>query len=703
MELLFNKKIYKTKHFSIIKDYNCELSRKFKTEYYISQKKNRIKSNSCKKIFRRRDIFLHKIKLDILRKELKKKGINLEDNRKTIIPVYLDKNNSNNKEEEEPIDYIEQYYLGSGSFGKCYIYESTKDFMQYAAKLVEKTKLQESYAKQSILTEITIQKSLNHPNIVKIKSYSEDPENVYIIQELCKNRSLDDLLKNRGYLSEFEVQSYMFQLIQGLKYLHDRKIIHRDLKPNNIFLDEKFELKIGDFGLIAKLNNNEDRKTTSCGTKYYMAPEVINPGKKGYSFEVDIWSMGVIMYQLLTGKYPFDDNDDKKLKDKILTKDFNFPNEPYISDVAKDLIKQILVKNRIKRPILNQIVYHDFFHMNIFPKYPDIKFLKKEPSLEEKREYMPDMDNNGRIYKEAENKELYKLIVRDIPEIRYEYIKKYNLSYLNQNDFNSFKNNNQIDNWIIYFHESDHFGLCYYEINNGLIGIMFKNKEENDYNGLKLIFDSETDNIYEIQNLEGKDIINLYQSNNIPEKLKKNFTIFMRYHIKIKQQLNEIQNKKYENYENNISNISTSRDNEDNSIISNKINNDISFNSSKDNEKKLVYIKSYKKEKVAKFLILSNNVKQIIFKDKVQILMLEQKGVIGYIDINKKITFLCLENINNNSNKDILMRIDYIRKVNYNEMLNTFKKKNNINIQNKYNENNSIETSKEEEDFYNNN
>ena len=703
MELLFNKKIYKTKHFSIIKDYNCELSRKFKTEYYISQKKNRIKSNSCKKIIRRRDIFLHKIKLDILRKELKKKGINLEDNRKTIIPVYLDKNNSNNKEEEEPIDYIERYYLGSGSFGKCYIYESTKDFMQYAAKLVEKTKLQESYAKQSILSEITIQKSLNHPKIVKIKSYSEDPENVYIIQELCKNRSLADLLKNRGYLSEFEVQSYMFQLIQGLKYLHDRKIIHRDLKPSNIFLDEKFELKIGDFGLIAKLNNNEDRKTTSCGTKYYMAPEVINPGKKGYSFEVDIWSMGVIMYQLLTGKYPFDDNDDKKLKDKILTKDFNFPNEPYISDVAKDLIKQILVKNRIKRPILNQIVYHDFFHMNIFPKYPDIKFLKKEPSLEEKREYMPDMDNNGRIYKEAENKELYKLIVRDIPEIRYEYIKKYNLSYLNQNDFNSFKNNNQIDNWIIYFHESDHFGLCYYEINNGLIGIMFKNKEENDYNGLKLIFDSETDNIYEIQNLEGKDIINLYQSNNIPEKLKKNFTIFMRYHIKIKQQLNEIQNKKYENYENNISNISTSRDNEDNSIISNKINNDISFNSSKDNEKKLVYIKSYKKEKVAKFLILSNNVKQIIFKDKVQILMLEQKGVIGYIDINKKITFLCLENINNNSNKDILMRIDYIRKVNYNEMLNTFKKKNNINIQNKYNENNSIETSKEEEDFYNNN
>ena len=81
----------------------------------------------------------------------------------------------------------------------------------------------------------------------------------------------------------------MFQLIQGLKYLHDRNIIHRDLKISNLFLDEKLELKIGDFGLIAKLNNSRDRRYTYCGTPYYMAPEVIEPGEKGYSFEVDIW------------------------------------------------------------------------------------------------------------------------------------------------------------------------------------------------------------------------------------------------------------------------------------------------------------------------------------------------------------------------------------------------------------------------------
>ena len=297
-----------------------------------------------------------------------------------ITPLSLEKNE---KEEKEKIGFIEKDKLGSGSVGVCYIYESIKDSVQYAAKLVDKEKLQRQKAQQSIISEISTQKSLNYKKIVKINIYSEDEKYVYIIQELCKNRSLADLLQTRDHLSEFEVQSYMFQLIQGLKYLHDRNIIHRDLKPNNIFLDEKLELKIGDFGLIAKLEKKKDRRTTCCGTKYFMAPEVIDPGEKGYSFEVDIWSMGVIMYKLLTGQYPFYDKEgDVNIDKKIINVDYIFPEEPYISDVAKDLIKQILVKKPEKRPALNQILYHDFFHMNIFPEYLNIKFLKEEPTLE---------------------------------------------------------------------------------------------------------------------------------------------------------------------------------------------------------------------------------------------------------------------------------------------------------------------------------
>ena len=94
---------------------------------------------------------------------------------------------------------------------------------------------------------------MNYSKVVKIKSYSENAEKVYIIQELCKNRALSDLVKKRGHLTEIEVQSYMFQIIQGLKYIHNNNIIHRDLKPSNIFISDKMELKIGDFGLIAKV------------------------------------------------------------------------------------------------------------------------------------------------------------------------------------------------------------------------------------------------------------------------------------------------------------------------------------------------------------------------------------------------------------------------------------------------------------------
>ena len=131
--------------------------------------------------------------------------------------------------------------------------------------------------------------------------------------------------------------------------------------------------------------------------------------------------------------------------------------------------------------------------MNKFPKYPDNKFYIQEPSLEEKRKYMPDMDNDGRIHKEVKNKELYKLIVSDILEVKYKDTKKCDLNKLNIN---------RIDNWISLFHES-HYGFCYYEINNGLIGILYKDEdedEENNYNGLKLIYNYENDIIYEIYN-----------------------------------------------------------------------------------------------------------------------------------------------------------------------------------------------------------
>ena len=656
---------FKNNHSKLVQNYQKSNKANYKKSY------KRL-SNSCISSNTKLHTFCHKFILAVLSKDKTKDDF-------ITIP----------EGENEEIKYIKGKELGSGGFGVCYIFISTKDFNQYATKVISKKGVtKEDKNTQSIISEINTLKSLNYPKIVKFKSYYEDPENVYIIQELCKNRSLADLLKNRGKLTEFEVQSYMFQLIQGLKYLHDRKIIHRDLKPNNIFLDEKFELKIGDFGLIAKLDNNKDRKKTTCGTPHYMAPEVINPGKKGYSFEVDIWSMGVIMYNLLTGKLPFGYGivDKQKIYKQILEDELNEEYLTNISDVAKDLIKQLLVKECRKRPGLNQIVYHDFFHMNIFPKYPDIKFLKKEPSLKEIREYMPDMDDKGKIYKEAKIKELYKLVVSDIPNIRYEDIKKYQL--------NHFNNNNQINYWVSYIHIS-HSGFCYYQMNNGLIGIIYKNEEKNDYSGLKLIFNSETDKIYEIIDDKYKynDIINTYDADICPEHIQKQFKQFIDYHILIGQKKYEHENKKnlniiYQNTTNDNNNNNNSNNNsssinitsENNSIkseetIYNNISINNSINNSNKNEKQLIYIKSLIVDKYAKLLILSDETKQYIFKDKVEILLSEQKEILTYIDINKKKAILPLINIMKNSNKEFISRIKYIKKTNFSNMKEKLKEK----------------------------
>ena len=199
----------------------------------------------------------------------------------------------------------------------------TTDWKEYAGKEISKSNLTREKNKQYLLSEINTQKSINHPKIVKVQCYSEDDSKVYIVQELCKNRSLHDLIKKRK-LSEIEVQSYMFQIIQGVKFLHDKCIIHRDLKPSNIFLDEKYQIKIGDFGLIATIEKSKERRFTQCGTPSFMAPEIINlDKKKGYSYEVDIWSIGIIMYNLLYGECPFD-KDAKNHEDiynNILNKD----------------------------------------------------------------------------------------------------------------------------------------------------------------------------------------------------------------------------------------------------------------------------------------------------------------------------------------------------------------------------------------------
>lgn len=152
---------------------------------------------------------------------------------------------------------------------------------------------------------------------------------------------MSELLKRRKRLTEPEVRFYLQQLVESLKYLHQALIIHRDLKLGNLFLDANLRVKVGDFGLATKLSHADERKRTVCGTPNYLAPEILE-GKDGHSFEVDIWSTGVVMYTLLVGKPPFESKDMKATYKRILANSYTFPEHITVSDEAKGLIRSML-------------------------------------------------------------------------------------------------------------------------------------------------------------------------------------------------------------------------------------------------------------------------------------------------------------------------------------------------------------------------
>lgn len=141
----------------------------------------------------------------------------------------------------------------------------------------------------------------------------EDDENVYMTLELCPSGSLMDILRRRKRFTEPEARFFMVQVIGACNYMHGQSVIHRDLKLGNLFLDSHMNIKVGDFGLAALIESPGERKKTICGTPNYIAPEVLFDTASGHSFEVDTWSIGVILYTLVVGRPPFQTKDVKAI------------------------------------------------------------------------------------------------------------------------------------------------------------------------------------------------------------------------------------------------------------------------------------------------------------------------------------------------------------------------------------------------------
>ena len=216
-------------------------------------------------------------------------------------------------------------------------------------------------------------------------------------------RSLMELHKRRKAITEPETRYFMRHILLGVLYLHENKIIHRDLKLGNVFLNDNMECKIGDFGLATKVDFDGERKKTLCGTPNYIAPEVL--GKKGHSYEVDVWSLGCILYTLLVGKPPFET---QTLKDtynrwghinklvctfynnqlsfysffRIKKNEYHVPSR--VGPLAKNLIQKLLQHEPNRRPSVAEILQDDFMTMGYLPPKLPVSCLTMAPRFDTK-------------------------------------------------------------------------------------------------------------------------------------------------------------------------------------------------------------------------------------------------------------------------------------------------------------------------------
>ncbi|OXB68836.1 hypothetical protein ASZ78_002251 [Callipepla squamata] len=259
--------------------------------------------------------------------------------------------------------YVRGRFLGKGGFARCYELSEADSREVFAGKVVPKSLLAKPHQKEKMSMEIAIHRSLAHRHVVGFQGFFEDSDFVYVVLELCRRRSLLELHKRRKALSEPEVRYYLRQTILGCQYLHSQRVIHRDLKLGNLFLSDDMEVKIGDFGLATKVEYDGERKKTLCGTPNYIAPEVL--GKKGHSFEVDIWSIGCIMYTLLVGKPPFETSCLKETYIRIKKNEYTIPK--HINPVAANLIQKMLRSDPATRPTINELLNDEFFTSGYIP------------------------------------------------------------------------------------------------------------------------------------------------------------------------------------------------------------------------------------------------------------------------------------------------------------------------------------------------
>lgn len=263
--------------------------------------------------------------------------------------------------------------LGKGTFSKVKYAVDTETKIPYAIKIIDRQMIEKEKMEKHLKREISIMKILKHKHVIGLKEVLQSKNHIYIVLELVTGGELFDkigkfinlfifLVKAKRF-SEDVARRYFQQLVSAVDYCHRCGIAHRDLKPENLLLDAEDNVKISDFGLSALTYTRDGNPTllqTTCGTPNYVAPEVI--GEKGYDgYKADVWSCGVILYVMLAGFLPFEDETIKGLFEKIEKGVYRMPS--HFSDGAKNIISKMLTVDAKKRISIADILKDSWFNV----------------------------------------------------------------------------------------------------------------------------------------------------------------------------------------------------------------------------------------------------------------------------------------------------------------------------------------------------
>ncbi|KAG7495658.1 serine serine/threonine-protein kinase MARK2 isoform X9 [Solea senegalensis] len=269
--------------------------------------------------------------------------------------------------------------IGKGNFAKVKLARHVLTGKEVAVKIIDKTQLNSS-SLQKLFREVRIMKMLNHPNIVKLFEVIETEKTLYLVMEYASGGEVFDYLVAHGRMKEKEARAKFRQIVSAVQYCHQKCIVHRDLKAENLLLDADMNIKIADFGFSNEftLGNKLD---TFCGSPPYAAPELFQ-GKKYDGPEVDVWSLGVILYTLVSGSLPFDGQNLKELRERVLRGKYRIPF--YMSTDCENLLKKFLILNPLKRGSLEQIMRDRW--MNVGHEEEELKpYIEPQPDYKDPR------------------------------------------------------------------------------------------------------------------------------------------------------------------------------------------------------------------------------------------------------------------------------------------------------------------------------